>query len=159
MSRLAAGVLAFALAVPAPPVQEAAAVSPADLQAGITLVKEGDFEAAVLKLDTAIRGMEAAPAPQKDLATAYLYLGVAYLELDQEMSARARFRQALGRDATMRLDPRQFSPQVIRVFEATRSEPGTPAPAPSPPRRPWGRPRRRLPHRSRRRRRGPRGRC
>jgi hypothetical protein len=54
------------------------------------------------------------------LAAAYLYLGIAYLELDQELLARAKFREALGVAAGLRLDPRQFSAQVIRVFETTR---------------------------------------
>jgi hypothetical protein len=129
---MVAGALALVLAAPAPSPQPPAN-PPADLLAGIALVRDGDFEGAVLKLDGAIRAMEAAPRPPADLSTAYLYLGVAYLELDQEMSARARFRQALAKDPALRLDPRQFSPQVIRVFDATRAEgPGAPAPSPTP---------------------------
>ena len=54
------------------------------------------------------------------MAAAYLYLGIAYLELDQELLARAKFRQALGIAPGLRLDPGQFSAQVIRVFETTR---------------------------------------
>src|SRR5690242_18321704 len=108
MSRLIAVLLAAALSAPAQAPQPPAPAG--DLQAGIALVKEGDFEGAVLKLDGAIRALELDPRGGRDLATAYLYLGVAYLELDQQGSARARFRQALGRDPAMRLDPRQFSP-------------------------------------------------
>jgi hypothetical protein len=51
-----------------------------------------------------------------------LYLGIAYLELDQELSARARFKDAAALDRELRLDPRAFSPQVIRFFDAARQE-------------------------------------
>jgi hypothetical protein len=133
MSRVAAGLLALLLAAPEPRAPQDAGAAAGDLAAGIALVKEGDFEAAVLKLDAAVQALEADPGAQADLATAYLYLGVAYLELDQELSARARFRLALGRDPILRLDPRQFSPQVIRVFEAVRAEHPPASPGPSPP--------------------------
>jgi hypothetical protein len=93
----------------------------ADLVAGIQLVKEGDFENAVLKLDAAVRGLEAV-GERVEAAQGYLYLGVAYLELDQEALARGKFAQALARQPQMSLDPGEFSPQVIRTFEATRNE-------------------------------------
>ena len=108
--------LAALLAAPA----EGPARNP-DLAAGIALVKEGDFESAVVRLDSAVRRLEAGPKPNGELAVGYVYLGVAYLELDQELVARSRFREAAEQDPAMRLDPREFSPQVIRSFEAARS--------------------------------------
>jgi len=98
--------------------------SPADaeLQQAIALVKEGDFDRAVPRLDAAIKRLETKGGPKGDLSQAHLYLGIAYLELDQEASARARFREALGHDPKLRLDPRSFSPQTLRVFEAARAE-------------------------------------
>jgi hypothetical protein len=120
-SRSLASLLALATlcggSAPAPDVTE----RDPDLVAGIHLVKEGDFENAVLKLDAAVRGLDAA-ARTADAAQAYLYLGVAYLELDQEALARGKFAQALARQPQMNLDPGEFSPQVIRTFEATRNE-------------------------------------
>jgi len=113
-------VLALATLVqtsPPTPVSE----SDSDLAAGIALVKEGDFEGAVVKLDAAVRQLEAEGA-DAEVARAYLYLGVAYLELDQEALARGKFAQALTRQPAMRLDPREFSAQVIRTFDATRQE-------------------------------------
>lgn len=92
----------------------------AEVRSGIGLVQEGDFEAALPKLDAAVRRLSAAPQPGPDLAVAYLYLGIAYLELDQELVARAKFREAIGVVPELRLDPGQFSAQVIRVFETTR---------------------------------------
>lgn len=99
-----------------------AEVQDPDLMQGITLVREGDFEAAVLRLDEAVRRLSVGPRSDKELAAAYLYLGIAYLELDQELSARARFKEAAALDQDLRLDPRAFSPQVIRFFEAARQE-------------------------------------
>lgn len=118
-------------------------VKDADLARGIRLVHEGDFEAAVLQLDAAARRLETDPRARKQTATAYVYLGVAYLELNQEVTARGKFREALERDPKRRLDPREFSPQAIRVFELAReaaraeaappaSPPHAPRPAPSP---------------------------
>jgi len=100
---------------PAKPLPESDSV----LAAGIALVKEGDFEGAVIELDAAVRQLQAQGAAA-EVARAYLYLGVAYLELDQEALARGKFAQALTRQPVMRLDPREFSAQVIRTFEATR---------------------------------------
>jgi hypothetical protein len=119
-----------------------------ELAAGIALVRDGDFEAAVLKLDTVVRRLLADAARSKEAAQAYVYLGVAFLELNQELVARGKFQQALALDPQVRLDAREFSPQQIRVFESARAEArpqvasspspsaprprSTPAPKPSP---------------------------
>jgi hypothetical protein len=115
----------------------------ADLAAGIELVKEGDFESALPQLDSASRRLERGPRPSRALARAYLYLGISYLELEQEISARARFHAAAVEDPELSLDPKAFSPQVLRFFEAARQEaaadkpspPPAPSPSPSPQRR------------------------
>src|SRR5688572_24418094 len=108
---LALGPLAHAAA---PPVQDAA------LAAAIGLAREGDFQGALLKLDEAVRRLETAEVPARELAQGYLYLGISYLELDQQMPAIERFRAAALRDPGLRLDAGEFSPQVIRFFEAAR---------------------------------------
>jgi hypothetical protein len=93
-----------------------------ELAAGIALAKEGDFETALVKLEGAVRRLEAGEKHDPDLAVGYLYLGIAYLELDQELTARSRFRDAATADPALRLDPREFSPQVIRFFDSARQE-------------------------------------
>ena len=87
------------------------------LARGLELMREGDFEAAVLELDAAVRKVESDPAAAAQRPWAYVYLGVAYLELEQEAVARGKFREALARDPGLRLGPAEFSAQSIRVFE------------------------------------------
>jgi len=97
-------------------------MQPPDLARGIALVNEGDFSAAVVTLAAALRAFETQTGSERQRAQAELYLGIAYLELDQEVMARTRFRAALRLDPGMRLDPEQFSPQVLRTFEASRGD-------------------------------------
>ena len=106
------------------------------LARGLALMRDGDFEAAVLELDAAARKIESDPAAERHRAWAYVYLGVAYLELEQEGVARGKFREALARDPGLRLEPVDFSAQSIRVFEDVRAEAAAVvSPAPSlPPR-------------------------
>ena len=121
----------------APPAAPASPAPDAGLTAGINLVRDGDFDGAILLLDAAARRLQNDRTRQKEAARAYVYLGVAYLELDQEPAARGKFEAALALDPQLRLDPREFSPQQIRVFDSVRpagtsaASPG-PVPAPSP---------------------------
>ena len=112
--RLTALTLAAALLTPAAPADS-------ELTQGIALVKEGDFERAVPRLDAAIQRL-GPKGSKRELAQAHLYLGIAYLELDQEATARGRFREALRNDPGLRLDTGSFSPQTVRVFDAARAE-------------------------------------
>jgi hypothetical protein len=126
MRRALAVLAALATGVPAGLSQDA------DLDAGIRLVREGDFESALPWLDAAARRLEGGARPSKDLARAYLYLGIGHLELKQEVTARARFRAAALEDPTLSLDAKEFSPQVLRFFEAAHQEATEPATAPAP---------------------------
>jgi len=117
---------------PAAPVAPASPAPDADLAAGIALVRDGDFEAAILRLDAAARRLQADRARAKEAAQALVYLGVAYLELDQEPLARGKFQAALALDPQLRLDPHQFSPQQIRLFDSVRPSVPTAAASPGP---------------------------
>jgi hypothetical protein len=92
------------------------------LSAGIALVKQGDFEGAVVKLDAAARGLQGDTMRSGSLTDAYLFLGIAYVELNQELNAKAKFREVLKVDPKRRLPETEYSQQVIRVFEAARLE-------------------------------------
>lgn len=99
---------------PSTPEQEAAE--------GIRQVKEGDFEKAVVTLDSAVKRLEGQTERERLLVQALLQLGVALVALDQSERARARFRRALTIDPKLRLRPESFSPKVIVVFEQARRE-------------------------------------
>jgi hypothetical protein len=83
-------------------------------------VDEGDFEGAVTTLEPVAERLAARSG--HDAAQACLYLGIAQLALDQRDAARARFREALGHEPSLRLGPDRFSPKVIAAFEEARRE-------------------------------------
>ena len=110
---LAAGVLGAAVATPA---------GDGELAEGVALIRGGDFEAALPKLDGAVGRLEAAAPPRRELPIAHVYLGVCYLELEQLPAAHDHFRIAQCLDPSLRLDVRSFSAQVLREFAAARDE-------------------------------------
>src|SRR5262245_61045644 len=89
---------------------------------GIRQVREGDFERAVVTLDSAVRKLEGHRERERLLVQVLLQLGVALGALEQNEPGRARFRRALQIDPKLRLSPDAFSPKVILVFEQTRAE-------------------------------------
>jgi len=92
------------------------------LDEGIRQVQEGDYEGAVPTLESALRALEAEKAPAATLARACLYLGIAHVALDERDAAKARFKEALTYNPSLRLTPDRFSPKVIAAFEEARSE-------------------------------------
>lgn len=90
------------------------------LDAGIQQVKDGHFDAALLTLDAVVRQLRSDPARHPELTRAFVYLGAAYVGLQQESPARENFKEALKLDKALQLDPNEFPPRVVRVFEATR---------------------------------------
>jgi hypothetical protein len=92
------------------------------LSEGRTLVQQGNFESAVLKLDEATRVLAGDATRTRALADAYLLLGIAYVGLNQELNARAKFMEVLKKEPQLHLSELTYSKQVIRVFEAARQE-------------------------------------
>lgn len=134
MWRKAAAVsLGLALAGPAS-AQDQAAVSDPEVARGIGEVEEGEYDAAILTLDAATRRLAGRSGRSRELAQAYLYLGVAYVAKGHESAARARFRESLTQLPELTLSPEKFPPKVIDLFEAARAEAGrTAATLASPP--------------------------
>jgi hypothetical protein len=127
MKRFPAVVAAVAvLALAAPPAAPAASGTD-ELAQGVRQVAEGDFEGAVLTLDAAVRTLAQEPAHTRDLAQAYLHLGIAYVALDQRDRARTAFKEALARDKELKLGADRYSPKVIAAFEEARQEARTAA--------------------------------
>jgi hypothetical protein len=122
----------IAAVIPAATAQEVA-----DLEKGIRQVEGGEFEDAVITLDAVARRLALEGRQPKDLARAYTYLAIAYLQMSQEQTAKAKFLEALHADKDLRLDPKQLPPKVIQFFqdaerEAKAAAATASAPVPSP---------------------------
>jgi hypothetical protein len=104
--------------------------SDADVRKGVGLVEEGDYDGAILLLDNASRRLAGDPARGRELSTAYLYLGIAYLGKGHEAAARSNFREAVSRLRDLSLSPEKFSPRIIDLVEAAKAEVGKAPPAP-----------------------------
>jgi predicted aconitase with swiveling domain len=93
-----------------------------ELEAGVRQVAEGDFETAVLTLEAVRRRFVREGASAALRVRAALHLAVAHVALDQRDAAKARFRDALALEPSLRLTPDRHSPKVIGVFEEARRE-------------------------------------
>jgi hypothetical protein len=116
------GHLALAALMAAPPAAATSGAPDPELLAGIRQVKEGDFEGAVLTLDVVARRFSEDSSHSRDLAQANLYLGIAYVGLDQRPAAKERFHRAVEADRNLSLSPDRFSPKVLALFEEARRE-------------------------------------
>jgi tetratricopeptide (TPR) repeat protein len=99
-----------------------AGVPDPEIEKGIRLAEDGEYDDAILTLDTAARRLAPDPARSREVTRAYLYLGVAYLAKGHETLARARFRDALARARDLELEPEKFAPRVIELFEKARAD-------------------------------------
>ena len=116
----ALSVLLACLLVPAEVISQSAAEP--TLKVGIQQVDEGDFQAALVTLDSVIQRLTPeADAHRPELTQAHLYQGVALVGLGQEERAKAAFREALGLDPALRVAKGQFPDRVVRVFDAART--------------------------------------
>jgi len=115
------------------PLTEATQTEPSDPEVakGVRLVEEGDYDAAILTLDRAARRLATDPAETAILSQAYLYLGIAYLGKGHEAAAKAQFREAVSHIRDLTLNPAEFPPKVIDLFEAAKEEAGATTPAPA----------------------------
>lgn len=95
-----------------------------DLATGIRAVEEGDLEAAVVALDTAIRRLKLERGSERDQATAHLYLAMAHLGLSQWERARGEMREAWRNNKGLALDPKKYPPRVIQLYEEIQREGG-----------------------------------
>ena len=116
-----------------------AQASDAELEAGIRLAQEGEFEQAVLALDRVVQRLAARRDRSRDRARALVYLSIAHLGLDRRAAARERFLEALSADPKLELSGREFPPTVLEFFDEVRGEmppqpqPSAASPAPARP--------------------------
>lgn len=114
--------LGGALLIGAIPARAEAQVTDPEVQKGIRLVDDGDYDAAIVLLDSASRRLSSDAAKVRDLSQAYLYLGIAYVGKGHEAAAKAKFREAVSRIKDLTLSADKYPPKVIDLFEAARDE-------------------------------------
>jgi tetratricopeptide (TPR) repeat protein len=89
---------------------------------GVRQVDEGEYDAAIVTLDSASRRLAGDPSKARDLSEAYLYLGIAYVGKGHEAAAKAKFREAVRQIKDLVLSTDKYPPKVIDLFEAAREE-------------------------------------
>jgi len=127
--------LAVFLALPGLLRAQASATDP-ELDNGVRLVDEGDFEEAVKKLSAVVQRLSRQGSNPRELSRAYLYLAIGYLQLSEEQSAKAKFIQAWKSDQSLKLSPSEFPPKVIAAFKQALEEARPVAPPAAKPRNP-----------------------
>ena len=90
------------------------------LQDGIDLIEAGRWETASVVLKEAAAGLEGRPSHVRELARAYVYFGVARLQIADADETRQWFAEAQMRDPTLRLDPAEFPGDVLEIWEEAR---------------------------------------
>ena len=90
------------------------------LRDGISLIEAGRWNAASVLLTEAAAGLDGRPPHARDLALAYVYLGVARLQVADADEARQWFAEAQMRDPTLRLDPGEFPGDVLEIWAEAR---------------------------------------
>jgi hypothetical protein len=97
-------------------------LSDSEVARGVRQVEEGDYDAGILSLDRAARRLANDPDQARTLSQAYLYLGIAYVGKGLEEEAKAHFREAITHTGDLTLNPSEFPPKVIDLFEAAKEE-------------------------------------
>ena len=90
------------------------------LRDGITLIETGRWEAASLVLQGVAAGLEGRPSHARDLALAYVYLGVARLQVADADETRQWFAEARLRDPTLELGAAEFPRDVLEIWGEAR---------------------------------------
>ena len=90
------------------------------LQDGIEFITAGRWEVASIVLEEAAAGLEGQPSHARDLARAYVYLGVARLQVADAAETVQWFAEAQMRDPTLQLDPGEFPGDVLELWAEAR---------------------------------------
>ena len=116
-------VTAFLTATPAWP--EGAQEQRRELEEAKALYESARFDAAVVRLDNAVRRMDRVRDLELRrilLADAYLHLSLAHLALGDPVAARENMRRMLLVDRDRQLDQELYAPKVVALWESVRSE-------------------------------------
>jgi hypothetical protein len=93
-----------------------------DLEEGIHQVREAEFAAAAMTLDSLARRLGEQGGESKLLARTYVYLSIAYLGLSQVERAKTKFLEALEADEALDLSPSEFPPKYLEFFDEARED-------------------------------------
>jgi hypothetical protein len=93
----------------------------ADLERGVTEVREGNFERGIGLLEPATQRMSQA-GETASAARGYIYLAMARFELGQEAEAKKAVRQAWSIAPNLQLSGEAFAPRFMEFFKETRNE-------------------------------------
>jgi len=92
---------------------------------GRILFGYGNFEEAIGILEGAVAslrtGAQTVPT-SKDMIDALLWLGLARASIGDTDAAQSAYKQVLVRDPTRRLDPINFSPKIVELFDGVREQ-------------------------------------
>ena len=94
------------------------------LEDGIDLIESGRWEAASVLLQAVVAGLEGNSSHVRDLALAYVYLGVARLQIADANETRQLFAEARALDPGLEPDPTGFSREALEIWGESR-EAGT----------------------------------
>jgi len=88
------------------------------------LYREADLAGCVARLEPLVARLrvDRPLEHRRELGEAYLFLGLAYVGLKETASARARFVELARLDPTRRLDPEEYAPKVLDLFEEARKQ-------------------------------------
>ena len=91
------------------------------LQDGIALIEGGPVGNSFRRAEGAAAGLEGRPSHVRDLALAYVYLGVTRLQVADADETVQWFAEAQMRDPTLQLDPAEFPRDVLELWAEARS--------------------------------------
>jgi hypothetical protein len=110
------------------------------VERGVRLVEQGSFAEAIATLASETQRLEAGGGSRAELARAWLYTGIAYVGLGDDMRAEGAFRGALAAQPTLDVSRSMFSARVVEVFDRASAQllpPAAVAPAHKSKRWPW----------------------
>jgi hypothetical protein len=124
MRTLACACLLLALATRPALAAESALALAQQVQASRQLYSDGDFGAAVERLQKLVAQTEPRPRSEerrRSLADAYFYLALSYAAMGDPDTATDAFVNVLRLDAGRRVDPEVYAPKVVALFENARA--------------------------------------
>jgi tetratricopeptide (TPR) repeat protein len=91
-----------------------------NLAAATGQIRAGDFFGALISLNRAVRDVASRADPPATLARVHAYRAWAYVGLDQPERAQSAVLLALKAHSAIVIDPSEFTPQIVALFDGVR---------------------------------------